>query len=139
MHTIRIAAAVIEDTAGRILLVRKRGTDRYMQAGGKIDPGETASGALVRELEEELGLVVDAAVLKHWGRFTALAANEPDHVVDADAYYLAVSTSTSLIIKAAAEIDEIVWVTPVQALALPLAPLTRDVLLPRLVEGALTH
>lgn len=38
--TIRIAAAVITDDAGRYLLVRKRDTTAFMQAGGKIEPGE---------------------------------------------------------------------------------------------------
>jgi 8-oxo-dGTP diphosphatase len=133
-RTIRIAAVVIVDEVGRLLLVRKRGTDRFMQAGGKIDPGETAEEATVRELEEELGAQVDPAGLEYWGRFSAAAANERNHVVDAEAYYLAVSTSTSSSIAAAAEIEEIVWVLPADAVALPLAPLTRDVLLPRLAQ-----
>jgi 8-oxo-dGTP pyrophosphatase MutT (NUDIX family) len=39
--TIRIAAALIDDDSGRMLLVRKAGTPWFMQAGGKIEPGET--------------------------------------------------------------------------------------------------
>jgi hypothetical protein len=38
--TIRIAAALIDDGAGRILLVRKFGTEWFMQAGGKIEKCE---------------------------------------------------------------------------------------------------
>ena len=133
-HTLRNAAAVIVDDAGRLLLVRKRGTDRFMQAGGKVDVGETAVHAVVRELFEEIGLVVDPEVMQYWGRFHAVAANEHNHVVDAESFYIAVSHATAVEIAAAAEIDEIVWVTPAQALELPLAPLTRDVLLPRLVS-----
>jgi 8-oxo-dGTP diphosphatase len=137
-RVIRIAAAVIVDDAGRVLLVRKRGTDRFMQAGGKIDPGESASEAVVRELEEELGLVVDAAVLDYWGRFTAVAANELDHVVDAEAFFLALPRAIASSVAAAAEIEELVWAQPNEALALPLAPLTRDILLPRLAAGRAT-
>jgi 8-oxo-dGTP diphosphatase len=37
--TIEIVAALIRDGAGRMLLVRKRGT-AFMQPGGKSDPGE---------------------------------------------------------------------------------------------------
>ena len=35
--SIRIAAGLIVDRAGRVLLVRKRGTKTFMQAGGKIE------------------------------------------------------------------------------------------------------
>jgi len=53
--TIRIVAALIRDEAGRVLLVRKRGTTAFMQPGGKRDPGEDDMAALAREIAEELG------------------------------------------------------------------------------------
>jgi 8-oxo-dGTP diphosphatase len=133
---IRIAAVVVVDAAGRTLLVRKRGTSRFMQAGGKIDAGETPVAAAVRELAEELGLSVAASDLEHWGRFDALAANEADHVVDADAFFVTLTASAAASVIAAAEIEQIVWLLPEEAAAqgdlLELAPLTRDVLLPML-------
>jgi 8-oxo-dGTP diphosphatase len=133
---IRIAAVVVVDAAGRTLLVRKRGTSRFMQAGGKIDAGESPVAAAVRELAEELGLSVAASDLDHWGRFDALAANEADHVVDADAFFLTLTASAAASVIAAAEIEQIVWLLPEDAAAqgdlLELAPLTRDVLLPML-------
>ncbi|MHB9005113.1 MAG: NUDIX hydrolase, partial [Coriobacteriia bacterium] len=55
-EVIRVAAALIVDEGGRILLVRKRGTTVFMQPGGKYEPGETAAETLSRELHEELGL-----------------------------------------------------------------------------------
>ncbi|HEX3283446.1 MAG TPA: hypothetical protein VHT50_02015 [Mycobacterium sp.] len=36
---IRVAAAVIRDARGRMLVVRKRRTAAFMQPGGKIMPG----------------------------------------------------------------------------------------------------
>jgi 8-oxo-dGTP pyrophosphatase MutT (NUDIX family) len=75
-RTIRIAAAIIRDDGGRLLLVRKRGTKAFMQAGGKIEPGELPAAALARELREELGIVVDAGAAFHLGSFSAPAANE---------------------------------------------------------------
>ena len=48
--TIRISAALMDDDAGRLLLVRKAGTRWFMQPGGKVEPGETALSALEREL-----------------------------------------------------------------------------------------
>ena len=50
--SIRIAAGLIVDAAGRCLLVRKRGTTTFMQAGGKIEPHESAAQALAREIGE---------------------------------------------------------------------------------------
>jgi len=64
-HTIRIAAALIDDDAGRLLLVRKAGTKWFMQAGGKIEDGETPVSALRRELREEIGLTLDDGDARH--------------------------------------------------------------------------
>jgi 8-oxo-dGTP pyrophosphatase MutT (NUDIX family) len=73
---IRIAAALIDDGEGRLLLVRKAGTAAFMQAGGKIEGGEAAESALHRELGEELNWTPDCAPA-FLGTFTAPAANEP--------------------------------------------------------------
>ena len=127
-----IVAAVIVDAAGRLLLVRKRGTTRFMQAGGKIDPGETPSAALIRELHEELRLVVEPRDLDYLGRFHAPAANEAGHVVDAEVFFVTVRGEA----VASAEIDELVWASPDDLRSLSLAPLTSDVLLPLLAERA---
>jgi 8-oxo-dGTP diphosphatase len=78
---IRIAAAVISDSEGRVLLVRKRDTVFFMQPGGKIDDGETAEAALARELKEELGCALRGAAFL--GIFSAVAANEPSRTLEA--------------------------------------------------------
>jgi len=132
-----IVAAIIRDDAGRLLLVRKRGTERFMQAGGKIDQGESAADALIRELHEELTLVVAPDDLEYLGRFHAPAANEAGHVVDAEIFFVAVDGArVRALAVASAEIDELVWVTPGEAAGIPLAPLTSDVLLPLLEARA---
>lgn len=38
-NVMEIAAAIVSDSAGRLLLVRKHNTSIYMQPGGKIDAG----------------------------------------------------------------------------------------------------
>ena len=132
-----IVAAIIWDDAGRLLLVRKHGTERFMQAGGKIDVGENAADALIRELHEELTLIVAPSDLEYLGRFHAPAANEAGHVVDAEIYFVSVDgAAVGAAAVASAEIDEVVWVTPQEAMLIPLAPLTSEVLLPLLAERA---
>jgi 8-oxo-dGTP diphosphatase len=62
-----VVAAALIDGDGRVL-VQRRPAGKMMAGlwefpGGKIEPGETPEDALIRELEEELGIGVDAACL----------------------------------------------------------------------------
>ncbi|APX64976.1 NUDIX domain-containing protein [Sphingomonas sp. gentR] len=123
---IRIAAALIDDGAGRLLLVRKAGTSCFMQAGGKIEPGEDPAAALIRELDEEIGLRADVDDLRPVGRFAAAAANEPGHRIDATVFHL---RSTHVPVPAA-EIEEAIWVDAATVETLTLAPLLREHILP---------
>ncbi len=58
----RVAAAVVLDTAGRVLLAQRPHGKAYAGywefPGGKLEPGESPAVALARELHEELGLTV---------------------------------------------------------------------------------
>ena len=126
-RTIRIAAAVIRDDDGRLLLVRKRGTSAFMQAGGKIEPGEQPAAALARELHEELGILVDPADASHLGSFSAPAANEPHARVEAELFELSITGEP----VPAAEIEEMIWLSPELASGTELAPLTAEIVLPR--------
>ncbi|MET0897751.1 MAG: NUDIX domain-containing protein [Mycobacterium sp.] len=121
-QVIRVVAAVIVDDQGRVLLVRKRGTTAFMQPGGKVDPGESALEALQRELAEELDVVVPAAQIRALGRHVAAAANEPDHLVDADLFMVTLDGEP----RAAAEIDQIAWIDPAAPGDIELAPLTQQ-------------
>jgi len=124
--TIKIVAALIRDDAGRVLLVRKRGTDAFMQPGGKRDAGEDDVAALSREIAEELGCVVIAASMFSLGEFDAIAANEPGFRVQANLYRVEVTGE----ITPNQEIDEAIWIDPAAPPDIPLAPLTRDHVLP---------
>ncbi|WP_027856140.1 Nudix family hydrolase [Marinobacterium jannaschii] len=62
---VHVAAAVIVDDHGRILLA-KRPDDKHQGGlwefpGGKVESGEPVSSALLRELDEELGITVMAS------------------------------------------------------------------------------
>ena len=129
---IRVVAALVTDPTGRQLLVRKRGTERFMQAGGKPEAGETPRGALVRELSEELGLAVAESALAPMGPFVTDAANEPDHRLEAEVFRLTVPAGVADALEPRAEIEELRWATPAEASALAdrLAPLARLLLHP---------
>lgn len=62
---IRVVAAAIYDSAGRILIAQrlpgKHMAGRWEFPGGKIHEGESERAALVRELDEELGVRVRGA------------------------------------------------------------------------------
>jgi 8-oxo-dGTP diphosphatase len=132
---IRIAAAVMQDDAGRLLFVRKRGTTAFMQPGGKLEADEPADWALSRELAEELGLHIPAADLVPIGHFTAPAANEPGHRVDAWVFDAPLSGEP----VAQAEIEELAWVDPTDLGDRDIAPLSRDVLIPLLLHRRARH
>ncbi|MBW1640403.1 MULTISPECIES: NUDIX hydrolase [Microbacterium] len=127
MPDIHVSAAVVTDGAGRALVVRKNGTERFMQPGGKPEPGETAAQTLARELDEELGLRVSLDELRPLGVFVSAAANEPGHRVVATAFALR-AEETQVTVQA--ELAELRWITPDEASALPLAPLSEEHLLP---------
>jgi len=61
-----VAVGVIQDSAGRVLVALR--SERQHQGvlwefpGGKVEKGETVREALCRELYEELGIKVEAAV-----------------------------------------------------------------------------
>jgi len=123
---ILIAAAVLVGPDGRVLLVRKRGTDVFMQPGGKLEPGEAPLAALQREVHEELGLAVDPATAHYLGRFAAPAAHETDAMVVAEAYSLDIQSNPA----PQAEIEEALWVDPADLGGLQLATLSRHHILP---------
>ncbi|CRM56587.1 pyrimidine (deoxy)nucleoside triphosphate pyrophosphohydrolase [Pseudomonas sp. 37 R 15] len=124
--TIRIAAALLIGRDGQTLLVRKRGTQAFMQPGGKVDAGEQPIEALSRELQEELNLRIDPTHAVYLGQFSAPAANEPGFTVQAELFQVTIDAA----VFPAAEIEEVRWIDPMSDGGLHLAPLTRDFILP---------
>ncbi|MBV9386425.1 MAG: NUDIX domain-containing protein [Chroococcidiopsidaceae cyanobacterium CP_BM_ER_R8_30] len=50
--------AIIRDDAGRVLLSRRTDNGWFNLPGGKVEPGESVVEALIREVWEETGLIV---------------------------------------------------------------------------------
>jgi 8-oxo-dGTP diphosphatase len=62
-----VAACALVDADGRVLIAQrpagKSMAGLWEFPGGKVDPGERPEDALIRELKEELGIVVNEACL----------------------------------------------------------------------------
>ena len=119
---VEVVGAVIRDQAGRVLTVRKWGTQRFMLPGGKHEPGEDDATALARELREELG--VDVATATLLGRFEAPAANE----AGATAYRVEIDGEPAI----QAEIEELLWIDPKAPPDVPIAPMLTGRIFPSL-------
>lgn len=127
-----ITAVCLRDDDGALLTVRKRGTERFMLVGGKLDQGESAASAAVRETAEEVGLRLDTAQLRPLGVFVAPAANEAGAWVRCTVFTAPLTGRPVPL----AEIEELRW-QPVdedalRALPADLAPLLREHVIPAL-------
>src|SRR5438067_10878585 len=79
MPIVLVAAVALIDTDGRVLLA-ERPAGKHLAGlwefpGGKVQPAETPEAALIRELDEELGIDVEASCL---GPFTFASHSYPD-------------------------------------------------------------
>lgn len=138
-RSIVVAAVVVTDPLGRVLCVRKQGTDTFMLPGGKFEPHESTSAPEVtaaREFAEELGVPIDASSLTPWGIAEAAAANEEGfRVIGHHVRYAGQFTQELASLRPRAEIEELRWVDP----WLPtgkLAPMLVESTLPKLREEA---
>lgn len=125
-NTILVVAAALIDARGRALLHQRRPGGRHGGLwefpGGKVETGETPAGALVREIDEELGIALDPAALVPAG-FACDAENDPTrrdpHLV---LLYGCGSWQAEPRCLAGAAIG---WFAPADVAALPLVPLDR--------------
>jgi 8-oxo-dGTP pyrophosphatase MutT (NUDIX family) len=124
---LEVAAVCFVDPGGRLLTVRKRGTQAFMLPGGKLEPAEAPLAAAVREVVEELGVACDPRRLGLLGRWQVDAANEPGIRLDAHVFVSPERITPS----ASGEIDELAWI-PLDG-----GPAGRRTLAPLLVDRVL--
>ncbi|MEZ5748722.1 MAG: (deoxy)nucleoside triphosphate pyrophosphohydrolase [Caenibius sp.] len=122
-----VVAALIRGHAGRFLLQRRpSGRDHaglWEFPGGKVEPGESPRTALIRELEEELGLRCDGTAMMPVGFADRIAVGE-DRAIAILLYSLDAADAA----VTALEGGELGWFTLDEMLNLPMPPLDVDLL-----------
>jgi 8-oxo-dGTP diphosphatase len=109
--------AVIRDEAGRLLMILRGhdpGRGLWSIPGGRVEPGETAEAAVVREVKEETGLDVRCGPLLGRAELPGTAATVVD-IRDFRAYLVPGSAVTPAAGDDAADVR---WVTDVDAAAM---------------------
>lgn len=132
MKIITVAAAIILNEMNQLLVVRKQGTNCFMQVGGKLEPNEAPELTIVREIKEEI--CCDIHIESFIGRFETQTANEPDHQLVSYVYHVTLEQLPSI----EAEIAEMKWVDLDDQKTL-LAPLTTEVVIPWVKANLLTQ
>lgn len=122
-QTVRVAAAVLFDAAGRVLMAR-RPEHKHMAGlwefpGGKLDADETGEQALARELREELGIE-----LRGCHPLLQLRHDYGDRVVALEVFIVDESDGE----PAALEGQMLQWVSPATLTQLPLLPTVRPII-----------
>lgn len=107
MHYEVHKAAGIILKGGKELLVRAKGKEHFVEPGGKIDIGETAKQALIRELSEELGIEVNEQSLEKFGTFYAPAAGKEELMLRMDVFRVKKYRGE---ISPQSEIEELIWI-----------------------------
>jgi 8-oxo-dGTP diphosphatase len=116
LRRIPCVGAVIKDTAGRLLLIRRGhepGAGLWSLPGGRIEPGEDHQQAVTREVLEETGLRVECRRL-----LGSVEIPSPDGAVIDVSDYLAVVTGGQL--ASGDDAADARWVTAAELTDLPL-------------------
>ena len=92
----------------KILSTRSRGKTKYYIPGGKRETNETDWQALSREIQEELSVELIQESCQYYGTFQAQADSHAEGIIVKMTCYTADYLGE---LKAAAEIEEIVWLT----------------------------
>lgn len=120
-----VVAAALVDVDGRVLLQQrpegKSLAGLWEFPGGKIEAGETPEDALIRELEEELAIVVPHACFS-----PAVFASAP--LGDRHLLLLLYITRKWVGVPRALEATALRWVRPAEMYALPMPPADRPLI-----------
>lgn len=98
--------AWVRTEGGRILCARPRGKGIFYIPGGKREGAETDLETLVREIKEELAVLLDPETVTHVGTYEAGVPGLPDGAVVRMACYAAEYRGD---LAPSSEIEEMAW------------------------------
>jgi len=133
--------ALVRDASGRLLLVRRLDSGNWEPPGGRVDPGESAVHAVLREVEEESGLQV---------RVTSVSGVycDPEHVLvyrslgevrQQFAVYLHAEPVAGALRPDRVETSAAAWFAVDDLDELPMTPVVRTRIEQGLHDAAVTH
>lgn len=105
-HIYKASGIIILDR--KVLVEKSFGKLYFIHPGGKLEAGETAKQALIRELGEELQILVDEKDLILFDQNSAPAANSPSDMVHMDVFIVSKWEGE---LTPAREVEEIRWLT----------------------------
>lgn len=123
----KAGALIIQDK--KLLLVREKDEDFFINPGGRIEKNETPEKALKRELKEELGIYPQKISF-----FDTINDKSSNTIFKMETYFVDVDDT----VKPCSEIEELRWVdSSFKKENIKLAKDLEDQIIPRLVEMGL--
>jgi len=129
---IKAAGIIIRDR--KLLHERSVGKPAFIAPGGRLEAGETATQALIRELKEECSISVSETDLEPFGTFVAEAANHPGQKVIMDVFMVKQWHGE---IHSGAEVEELRWLGSSPPKDVVIGSISLHEIIPRLKEQGL--
>jgi 8-oxo-dGTP diphosphatase len=128
----KAAGIIIQDR--KVLVERSRGKEFFVHPGGKLEPGETAKQALVRELKEEFQIDVSEDDLEFFDKASAPAANSPEVNVHMEVFLVKKWQGE---VSPDSEVEEIRWLTSAVPTDIKIGSIMEHDTLPKLKAAGL--
>lgn len=128
----KAAAIIIRDR--KLLVTREKGKEYLIAPGGKIETGESAKQAVVRELKEEVNVDCQLKDLKLFGVFQAPAADQPGKWVKMEVFVVDHWSGEPTPSHGDEEIEEIKWLNSKNKNGLKIGSIIEHEVMPRLKD-----
>lgn len=115
----------------KLLVSKSKNKEHFISPGGKIEKGETARQALVRELKEELDINVSENDLEEFGKFSAPASGAEDIELVMEVF---VVKKYSGKIVPSGEIEKIMWLGKEIPTGIKIGSIFEHEVMPRLIK-----